>query len=112
MPIEPVKKPKAVLRTSEAIRRRSRPSTRRACEGARRWRAVDFRSDPPGLRRQDRTVRSTAVYGLWIAVVAAVMVLLPLIYVSIIGLLVAGLVYHARSMTSRFSRRSVAGSMH
>ncbi len=41
-------------------------------------------------------VRSTALYRLWIAVVAAVMVLLPLIYVSIITLLVAGLVYHAR----------------
>jgi hypothetical protein len=40
-------------------------------------------------------VRTTALYGLWIAIVAAVMVLLPLIYVSMIGLLVAGLVYHA-----------------
>jgi Zn-dependent protease with chaperone function len=40
-------------------------------------------------------VRPTPMYRLWIAVVAAVMVLLPLIYVGIIGLVAVGLAYHA-----------------
>jgi Zn-dependent protease with chaperone function len=40
-------------------------------------------------------VRPTPLYRLWVAIVAAVMVLLPVIYVAIIGLVVAALVYHA-----------------
>jgi Zn-dependent protease with chaperone function len=47
-------------------------------------------------------VRTTAHYRLWIALVAAIMVLLPLIYASIIALLVAGLVYHARHNVAVF----------
>jgi predicted Zn finger-like uncharacterized protein len=40
-------------------------------------------------------VRPTILYRLWILIVAAVMVLLPLVYVGIIGLIVAALAYHA-----------------
>jgi predicted Zn finger-like uncharacterized protein len=40
-------------------------------------------------------VRPTLLYRLWILIVAAVMVMLPLVYVAIIGLVVAALVYHA-----------------
>lgn len=40
-------------------------------------------------------VRPTPLYRLWVAIVAVVMVLLPALYVAIIGLVVAGLVYHA-----------------
>jgi Zn-dependent protease with chaperone function len=47
-------------------------------------------------------VRSTPLYRLWIAVVAAVMVLLPLIYLSIIAVLVAGLIYHATHNVTLF----------
>ena len=44
---------------------------------------------------QIEPVRPTILYRLWVAIVAGVMVLLPLAYVAIIGLIVAGLVYHA-----------------
>jgi predicted Zn finger-like uncharacterized protein len=40
-------------------------------------------------------VRPTILYRLWVAIVAGVMVLLPVLYVAIIGLVTAGLVYHA-----------------
>ena len=40
-------------------------------------------------------VRPTILYRLWILIVAAVMVLLPLVYLGIIGLVVAAVVYHA-----------------
>ena len=40
-------------------------------------------------------VRSTLLYRLWVVIVAGVMVLLPLLYVAIIGLVVAALAYHA-----------------
>jgi len=40
-------------------------------------------------------VRPTLHYRLWVAIVAGVMGLLPVIYVAIIGLVVAGVVYHA-----------------
>jgi len=40
-------------------------------------------------------VKPTPLYRLWVAIVAFVMVLLPLVYIGLIGLLAAGLVYHA-----------------
>ncbi len=40
-------------------------------------------------------VRPTLLYRLWILIVAAVMVLLPMVYVAIIGLVVAAVLYHA-----------------
>jgi Zn-dependent protease with chaperone function len=40
-------------------------------------------------------VRPSLLYRLWILIVAAVMVVLPLVYVGIIALVVAALVYHA-----------------
>lgn len=40
-------------------------------------------------------VRPTLLYSLWLMIVAGFMVLLPLIYVGLIGLVIAALVYHA-----------------
>jgi Zn-dependent protease with chaperone function len=40
-------------------------------------------------------VRPTALYRLWIVLVAGVMILLPLLYVGMIGLVVAGMMFHA-----------------
>lgn len=40
-------------------------------------------------------VKPTPLYRLWVAIVAAVMVLLPVVYLGLVGLLAAGLVYHA-----------------
>jgi predicted Zn finger-like uncharacterized protein len=40
-------------------------------------------------------VKPTPLYRLWVVIVAAVMVLLPLIYVALIALFAAGLAYHA-----------------
>src|SRR5262249_3600175 len=39
--------------------------------------------------------RPTTLYRLWVLIVAAVMVMLPMVYVAIIGLVIAALVYHA-----------------
>jgi predicted Zn finger-like uncharacterized protein len=39
--------------------------------------------------------RPTALYRLWIVIVAGVMVLLPVLYVGLIGLVAAGMMYHA-----------------
>jgi predicted Zn finger-like uncharacterized protein len=48
-------------------------------------------------------VRPTILYRLWILIVAAVMVMLPLVYVAIIGLVVAAVVYHAVHNVSIFT---------
>ncbi|MFI5457986.1 MAG: MJ0042-type zinc finger domain-containing protein [Isosphaerales bacterium] len=40
-------------------------------------------------------IRPSALYRTWVAIVAMVMVMLPLVYIAIIGLVVAGLCYHA-----------------
>ena len=40
-------------------------------------------------------VKPTPLYRLWVVIVAAVMVLLPLVYVALIALFAAGLAYHA-----------------
>ena len=48
-------------------------------------------------------VRPTLLYRLWILIVAAVMVTLPLVYVAIIGLVVAAVAYHAIHNVSIFS---------
>jgi predicted Zn finger-like uncharacterized protein len=40
-------------------------------------------------------VRPTVLYRTWILIVAAVMVLLPMVYLAIIGLVVAAVLYHA-----------------
>jgi Zn-dependent protease with chaperone function len=53
-------------------------------------------------------VRPTLLYRLWILIVAAVMVTLPLIYVAIIGLVIAAVAYHAIHSVSIFS--AVRGS--
>ena len=47
-------------------------------------------------------VRPTILYRLWILIVAAVMVLLPLVYIAIIGLVVGAVVYHAIHNVSIF----------
>ena len=56
-------------------------------------------------------VRPTILYRLWIAIVAGVMVLLPLLYVGIIALVVAGLVYHAVNHVSMFRASGARGGM-
>ena len=47
------------------------------------------------FRGEIRPVRPTLLYRLWILIVAGVMVLLPLVYVALVALVAAALVYHA-----------------
>jgi predicted Zn finger-like uncharacterized protein len=47
-------------------------------------------------------VKPTPLYRLWVAIVAAVMVLLPLVYIALIGLFAAALFYHAVHNVSVF----------
>lgn len=47
------------------------------------------------FRGEIEPVRPTALYRFWVAVVAGVMLLLPLLYVGLVGLVAFGLVYHA-----------------
>ena len=47
-------------------------------------------------------VRPTILYRLWILIVAAVMVLLPVVYIAIIGLVIGVVVYHAIHSVSIF----------
>jgi Zn-dependent protease with chaperone function len=54
-------------------------------------------------------VRPTPLYRLWVVIVAGVMVLLPLIYVAMIGLVGAGVVYHAVNNSSMISGSGVHG---
>jgi len=49
-------------------------------------------------------VRPTFLYRLWIAIVAAVMVLLPLVYLAIVGLFAILLVYHAVNNVTIFQK--------
>ncbi len=51
------------------------------------------------------------MYRLWVAIVAGVMVLLPVLYVGIIAGVVAGLVYHAVHNISMFHASGARGSM-
>ena len=54
------------------------------------------------FRGEIEPVRPTALYRFWVAAVAGVMVLLPVVYVALIGLVVAGLVYHAVNHVTLF----------
>ncbi len=54
-------------------------------------------------------VRPTLLYSLWLMIVAGFMVLLPLIYVGLIGLVIAALVYHAVHDVSILQMRRAAG---
>ncbi len=53
-------------------------------------------------------VRPSPLYRLWIAIVALIMLLLPLIYFALIGLIVAGLFYHAVNHTTVFQHCAAA----
>jgi predicted Zn finger-like uncharacterized protein len=55
-----------------------------------------------GFGGEIEPVRPTPFYRFWIAVVAGVMLLLPLIYLSMIGLVVYGVYYHAVHNVSMF----------
>lgn len=47
------------------------------------------------FRGEIEPVRPTLLYRLWILIVAVVMVVLPLLYLALVGVVVYGLVYHA-----------------
>jgi predicted Zn finger-like uncharacterized protein len=56
-------------------------------------------------------VRPTMLYRLWILIVAAVMVTLPLVYVAIVGLVVVAVLYHAVHNISIFQHVRGGGAM-
>jgi Zn-dependent protease with chaperone function len=62
------------------------------------------------FRGEIEPVRPTILYRLWVAIVAAVMVLLPVLYVAIIGLVVAAVVYHAVNHVTIFQSVGARGS--
>jgi Zn-dependent protease with chaperone function len=55
-------------------------------------------------------VRPSIVYRLWILIVAGVMVLLPVVYMAIIGLVILAIVYHAVHNIKIFTVTGVRGS--
>jgi Zn-dependent protease with chaperone function len=55
-------------------------------------------------------IQSAPVYRLWVAIVAIVMVLLPLFYLGLIGLIAAGVYYHAVHDTWLVTVRGAHGS--
>ncbi len=82
------------------VREGALPAAGVGAAGVREAAAPTAKTLSPGeilsaFRGEIEPVRPTLLYRAWILIVAGIMVLLPLVYVALVGLVAAGVLYHA-----------------